>query len=395
MSASDHHGNSSSTDALTKFIVLYVAMYAAFGVASPFLPAFLSARGLAPEQLGLAHGAGTAVRLLTAPLAGRIGDLIQALRIVLIVCIALAAAVTLGYLAAHGFWILLGMSLLHAASLAPITILADALALGSASPLPSSGRRGFEYGWVRGTGSAAFIAGTLLSGQTVSAFGLDAIVGWQALLLGAAALAATLVPELIYNRTADVVRAPARGVLILLRLPLFRDLVLVAALILGSHAMHDAFAVIRWSAAAISPITISLLWSESVAAEVVVFFVIGPGLVTRLTPAGALAVASLAGVLRWVVAAQTTDVIALALVQPLHGVTFALLHLACMRLLARLVPQGLEGTAQAIYGTIGIGAASALLTFISGALYERLGAQGFWIIAALCALAFPLTRKLR
>ena len=125
------------------------------------------------------------------------------------------------------------------------------------------------------------------------------------------------------------------------------------------------------------------------------FFLIGPALVTRLTPAGALAVASLAGVLRWVVAAQTTDVIALALVQPLHGITFALLHLACMRLLARIVPQGLEGTAQAIYGTIGIGAASALLTFNSVALYGRLGAQGFWIMAALCALAFPLTWKLR
>jgi MFS transporter, PPP family, 3-phenylpropionic acid transporter len=395
MYASDHHGNSSSPDALTKFILLYAAMYAAFGVASPFLPAFLNARGLTPEQLGLALGAGTAVRLLTAPLAGRIGDLIQALRIVLVVCLALAAAVTLGYLAAHGFWILLGMSLLHAASLAPITILADALALGSAAPPPSSGRRGFEYGWVRGTGSAAFIAGTLVSGQAVSAFGLDVIVVLQALLLGAAALAAILVPELIHDRTADAVRAPARGVLILLRLPMFRHLVLVAALILGSHAMHDAFAVIRWSAAGISPVTISLLWSESVAAEVVVFLVIGPALVIRLTPAGALAVASLAGMLRWVVAAQTTDVMALALVQPLHGITFALLHLACMRLLARIVPQGLEGTAQAIYGTIGIGAASALLTFMSGALYGRLGAQGFWVMAALCALAFPLTWKLR
>ena len=395
MYASDHHGNSSSPDALTKFILLYAAMYAAFGVASPFLPAFLNARGLTPEQLGLALGAGTAVRLLTAPLAGRIGDLIQALRIVLVVCLALAAAVTLGYLAAHGFWILLGMSLLHAASLAPITILADALALGSAAPPPSSGRRGFEYGWVRGTGSAAFIAGTLVSGQAVSAFGLDVIVVLQALLLGAAALAAILVPELIHDRTADAVRAPARGVLILLRLPMFRHLVLVAALILGSHAMHDAFAVIRWSAAGISPVTISLLWSESVAAELVVFLVIGPALVIRLTPAGALAVASLAGMLRWVVAAQTTDVIALALVQPLHGITFALLHLACMRLLARIVPQGLEGTAQAIYGTIGIGAASALLTFMSGALYGRLGAQGFWVMAALCALAFPLTWKLR
>jgi len=395
MSTSDHLGNSSSTHALPKFILLYAAIYAAFGVASPFMPAFLSSRGLAPEQLGLALGAGTAVRLFTAPLAGRIGDLIQDLRIVLVICIALAASVTLGYLAAHGFWILLGMSLLHAASLAPITILSDALALGSASPPPSSGRRGFEYGWVRGTGSATFIAGTLLSGQAVSAFGLDVIVSWQAALLGSAAFAAILVPELVHNRTADALRAPARGALILLRLPLFRNLVVVAALILGSHAMHDAFAVIRWSAAGISPVTISLLWSESVAAEVVVFFVIGPALVIRLTPAGAIGVASLAGILRWGVAAQTTDVIALALVQPLHGITFALLHLACMRLLTGIVPQGLEGTAQAVYGTIGVGSASALLTFISGGLYGRLGAQGFWAMAALCAFALPLTWKLR
>jgi PPP family 3-phenylpropionic acid transporter len=380
---------------LTRFILLYAAMYAAFGVASPFLPAFLSARGLPPEQLGLVLGAGTAVRLLTSPLAGRIGDLIQALRVVLVVCTALAGSVTLGYLAAHGFWLLLGMSLLHAASLAPITVLADALALGSASPPPRSGRRGFEYGWVRGTGSAAFIAGTLLSGRAVSAFGLDMIVGLQAALLGAAAFAAVLVPELIHARPATAVRAPARGVFLLLSLPLFRNLVLVAALILGSHAMHDAFAVIRWSAAGISPVTASLLWSESVAAEVLVFFVIGPALVTRLTPAGALAIAALAGILRWAVASQTTDVMALALVQPLHGITFALLHLACMRLISWIVPQGLEGTAQAIYATVGIGAAVALLTVTSGALYARVGAQGFWVMAALCALALPLTWKLR
>jgi MFS transporter, PPP family, 3-phenylpropionic acid transporter len=387
--------DSPRSNPLTRFILLYAAMYAAFGVASPFLPSFLSARGLPPEQLGLMLGAGTALRLLPAPLAGRIGDLIQALRIVLVICTALAASATLGYLAAYDVWILFGVSLLHAAALAPITILADALALGSATPPAHSARRGFEYGWVRGTGSGVFIIGTLLSGQAVSAFGLDIIIWLQALLLAMAACAGILVPELIHHRTTAVVRSPAGGVRVLLGIAQFRNLVIVASLILGSHAMHDAFAVIRWSAAGISPTTASLLWSESVAAEVFVFFVVGPALVKRLTPAGALAMAALAGMLRWTVAAQTTDVIALGLVQPLHGITFALLHLACMRLISRIVPQGLEGTAQAIYGTVGIGAATALLTLVSGALYERLGAQGFWVMASLCALALPLTLKLR
>jgi MFS transporter, PPP family, 3-phenylpropionic acid transporter len=117
-------------------MLLYAAMYAGFGVASPFLPAFVSARGLSAEQLGLVLGAGTAVRLLTAPLAGRTGDVLQGLRVVLVVCTALAASVTLCYLPAHGFWSLLALSLWHAASLGPVTILADALALGAASPPP-------------------------------------------------------------------------------------------------------------------------------------------------------------------------------------------------------------------------------------------------------------------
>lgn len=371
--------------ALPKFVLLYAAMYAAYGVASPFLPAFLTQRGVPPEQLGLVLAAGTAIRLIAAPLAGRIGDLLQALRVVLVVSTALAAAVTLGYLPAHGFWIFLVLTLLHAAFLAPMTVLADALALGS------SRRDRFEYGWVRGAGSAAFIVGTLVSGQLVGGFGLSAIIWSQALLLFAAAFAAAPVPDLPHQP-----RAPrAGGVLVLLRIPVFRNLVLVAALILGSHAMHDAFAVIRWTAAGVSASTASLLWSLSVAAEVVVFFLIGPSLIARLTPAGAIALAALAGIVRWSMMAHTTDVLALALAQPLHGITFALLHLACMRLIARSVPPGLEGTAQAIYATLGIGGATALFTLLSGILYMRLGAAGFWIMAALCAAALPVTLKLR
>jgi PPP family 3-phenylpropionic acid transporter len=355
-------GETVRSTTLPRFLLLYAAMYAAFGVASPFLPALVNARGVPTAQLGLVLSAGTAIRLLTAPLAGRLGDLIHRLRVVLVGCLVLAAVVTLGYGPAQGFWPFLVLSLGHAAALAPVTILADALALGAAVPPPGSGQRGFEYGWVRGTGSAAFIGGTLLAGQAVSAWGLAVIVGLQALLL---------------------------------RLPAFRQLVLVAALVLGSHAMHDAFAVIRWRVAGLSPATVSVLWSESVAAEVLVFFVLGPALVTWLTPAGALAVAALAGMLRWAVMAQSVAVLALALVQPLHGLTFALLHLACMRLLARIVPPGLEGTAQALYGTVGIGAASAGLTLLSGVLYAHVGAQGFWAMAALCALAVPLTWPLR
>src|ERR1051325_4917513 len=101
-------GDALRSATLPRFILLYAAMYAAFGVTSPFLPALISARGVPPAQLGLLLGAGTAVRLLTAPLAGRLGDVLQALRVVLTVCTGLAAVVTLGYRTAQGVWSLLG-----------------------------------------------------------------------------------------------------------------------------------------------------------------------------------------------------------------------------------------------------------------------------------------------
>src|SRR5262245_16450386 len=263
-------------------------MYGAFGVSSPFLPAFFEGRGLTPEQLGALFGAGTAIRLVSGPACGRLADLTQALRGVLAACALLAAAVATGLLAVTDVPALFAISVLHAAALAPITTLGDALALRAS--VPRTGDAGFEYGWVRGTGSGAFILGTLLSGQVIGVWGLGSILVLHATQLAIAAGLALLVPASTPGPVeATGARAPTGGLVGLLRLADFRRVMLVATLVLGSHAMHDTFAVIRWRAAGVSPATISVLWSESVAAEVVVFFFVGPSLVRWLGARGVMA----------------------------------------------------------------------------------------------------------
>jgi PPP family 3-phenylpropionic acid transporter len=378
------------THALLRFVALYALMYGAFGVSSPFMPAFFERRGLVPEELGVLFGIGTVIRLISGPLCGRLADLTESLRGVLAICAVLAAVVAVGLLGVTGFSALLALSLLHAAALAPITTLADALALSAAASRPGGAR--FDYGWVRGTGSGVFIVGTLLSGQIVGAWGLGSILVLQAAQLAGAACTALLLPAPTQSGPVDgrVEAAPTtQGVLGLMRIRAFRRVVLVSTLVLGSHAMHDTFAVIRWIGAGISPAMVSVLWSESVAAEVVVFFLIGPSLIRRLGASRVMALAAAAGLLRWVVVASTTDVTALALVQPLHGLTFAALHLACMRVLPAVTPPGLAATAQATYAH-GAGAATAVLTLVSGRLYARLGGQAFVVMALLCAAATPL-----
>jgi MFS transporter, PPP family, 3-phenylpropionic acid transporter len=384
-------------DVLSRFLLLYCALYGGFGIVSPFLPPFLAARGVAPEELGILLGAGTAVRLVSGPLAGRVADVFHAFRAELALFAVLAAVASLLYLPAHAHWMIVLVSLFHAAVLAPLVPLTDALALSAARPYKHSSAGAFEYGWVRGAGSAAFIAGVLLSGQAASHYGLASILWLGAACLLATALSAPLVPELASGTAVHENKqiVLGRDWLRLLHRPAFVRLILVAALVLGSHAMHDSFAMIRWRDAGIPSATTGVLWSESVAAEVLVFFCIGPYLLRVLGRTGALALAAAAGFVRWVVMAQTTELFALALIQPLHGFTFALLHLACMRIIADTVPSDLSGTAQALYGIVGIGGATALLTMMSGWLFAHFGPSGFWVMAMLCLAALPVVWSLQ
>jgi len=84
----------------------------------------------------------------------------------------------------------------------------------------------------------------------------------------------------------------------------------------------------------------------------------------------------------------------MAFTEPLHGLTFALLHLACMDVIARNTPPEFAASAQALYGAVAVGAANALLTAVSGVIFARWGAQSFLLMAGLCLAATPLVLKL-
>jgi PPP family 3-phenylpropionic acid transporter len=146
--------------------------------------------------------------------------------------------VALGYVPARGLPLLLLVSVAHAAVLAPLTPLADALALGSASS-----KQGFAYGWVRGAGSAAFIVGTLLSGQMVERAGLGTIVWLNSGLLAVAAAAICLfIPDRLAGNASKEPTPSRSGAgpwRALLGIPVFARLMAIAALVGGSHALHD------------------------------------------------------------------------------------------------------------------------------------------------------------
>ena len=392
--------------AFPAYLLLYLALYGGWGVLSPFLPAVLAERGATPEMIAQLLALGIAARLLSMPLAGALADRLGAPRAVLAALLLAGAVAGLGYglVPVGSAALLLAVGLAQHAATGPLGPLPDALAVRAAARPRGGG--GFDYGVVRGAGAAAFIAGAALAGRAVEEAGAAVVVLWlNAGLFALAAGAVLLLPRPSGDAAPARPGGGRRGagealprggrLAALLAIPAFRRLLLVSALVSGSHAFYTAFGTLRWQAAGIEADAIGLLWSVSVAAEVAVFFLLGRPLLARLGPAGMLALAAAAGALRWSVMASTAWAPAMFLVQPLHGLTFAAQHLAAMAVIARVVPGPAAATAQSAYAVLGTGAAMAALTYASGPLYRDLGAGGYWVMALLCAAAVPAALALR
>jgi MFS transporter, PPP family, 3-phenylpropionic acid transporter len=196
---------SQTANTLPGFLLLYGALYAAYGTESAYMPAFLRSHGLALEQIGLVLAAGTIVRILAGPAAGRLADRLRAHKMVVTTAAGLSGVIGLAYIPAFGFAPLLAVSMAHAAVTASLAPLSDALSVTA-----SAEGRAFQYGWVRGAGSAAFVAGTLLSGQLIDRFGLSSIIVSSSILFLVMALCATRIPA-VALWTRQKTPGPARS----------------------------------------------------------------------------------------------------------------------------------------------------------------------------------------
>jgi len=141
-----------------------------------------------------------------------------------------------------------------------------------------------------------------------------------------------------------------------------------------------------------SPGSVSLLWSSSVLAEILVFAVLGPALIRGMGPAACLALAAGAGIIRWEAAACTACVAVMVLVEPLHGLNFALAHLTCVTAIGRVAPAGDGRDRPGLLRHRGAGVAGTAATLGFGPLYGWLELRRSG--SRRCLAALPLTLRL-
>jgi PPP family 3-phenylpropionic acid transporter len=363
----------------------YGTTFGMLGSYLPFFPVWLKAVGIEASWIGIITAVPAVTRFTVLPLVTAFAEKRRATRNAIVVA---AFATALGLTLVGTQHQALPLFLVFAATCClwtPTAPLTDAYALRGVA------RYGLDYGPLRLWGSAAFVVGALLCGLFIDVIAPERLIWIIAGTAGLSALASLGLPSLDAPKTSESKTSESktseskasepghRGAGGLLRDGGFLAIILASALIQGSHAAYYIFASIVWKQAGFGGLTIALLWSLGVVAEIVLF-----ALSPRFTwPSAVLVViGALSAVARWVITAQQPPIAILAAVQLAHGLTFGLTQVGTMGLLVHHVPGHVMTRGQGYLAACS-GIVSSSTSILCGIVYARYGQGVYYVMAAM------------
>lgn len=353
--------------------LFYASTFGIIGVHLPFFPMWLKAIGVDVSWIGVISAAPSLSRFTVLPFITAAAEHRQILRgAMILLAFATAAGFALLGLLRDPLTILIVYAVI-ACLWTPLSPLTDGYALKGVT------RHGLDYGRMRLWGSASFVVFALIAGLLLRVIDAQNLI-W--VLVAMALLSALVGIGIMPLRAEPVESAPKERASGLLRKPLFLTIIGASALIQGSHAAYYGFASITWQNAGFGGLTIAVLWSLGVIAEIVVF-AISPKF--TLSPQVLVLIGAASGVVRWVITAQEPQIEVLAVVQLMHGLTFGITQVGIVALIVRSVPHHVIASAQG-YMVATQGATTSLTMICSGLMYARIG-EGVYYAMAVMALA--------
>jgi MFS transporter, PPP family, 3-phenylpropionic acid transporter len=367
--------------------ITYAFLMMGSGVQLPFLPLWLSAKGISVEGIALIVACTMATRIFGAPLFAWIADHFGNRRLVIQLCAAFSL-MAYGLLAiSNGFGPIMTMVLIASFMFAPVFPLTEGFSVDG------SHAHGLDYGRLRLWASLSFLTGSLGAGAILTV--LDAqYAAW--LLAGAQGLAflATLFlphePDAEKTEATGHVLENARDLFFGSSFPL---LMVAAGLGQASHGFMNSFGSVHWSRLGVSSFGIGVLWAFAVIAEVLLLAFSGR-LMAFLGPGRLLLVGITGGAVRWILMGFVSSYPIMLAIQTLHGLSFAALHLGTMYFIRLMVPNSMRNRAQGIYAALSGGVLVASAAFMSGRLYANFGQSAYFFMAGLSLISLVATLAL-
>ena len=351
--------------------LVYGLIFAGVGVSLPFAGLWFEAQGLSGVEIAMILATPMLARVVTGPFLAIWADGLK-LRRTALFCLGLAAA------AAYA-----GALLVASTASAAMIPLSDALTLRLAR------RDGFVFAWPRGVGSFAFIVANVAMGLLLTGAPVDAILVWVAVAAVLSGLAAFLAlprePVLETGVTSSRDRLAGLGRLV--ADPAFMTAVAAVGFIHASHAFYYGFSAIIWTDQGVSERDVGLLWGVSVAAELVLLWLVEPW--RRRSPVGPsalLIMGAVAAAVRWAFLAMAPPLWALWPLQALHALSFAAVFIGGLEAVERLSPSENATAAQMVSSSLSAGLLMGMATLLAGPLFDAYGTLGYAAMGALALL---------
>ncbi len=358
--------------------LFYYTFFSLLGLVMPFWSPYLASIGFSAEQIGWLLGAFHLSRIYAPSIWGSIADrYMDRMRVVRLG--ALLALVTfVPFIFVQSFWplivVILCFSFFWNAILPQFEVVT----------LTHLGTKRDRYGKIRLWGSVGFVVSVMLGGEIF----IGERIGWVPYGLFVALIAIFLVTWLVPRPAAAPVKGEGGKVAIasVMRQPIVIQFFLVIFFAQLAHGPYNGLYTLLLQDKGYSGISIGLLWSLGVAAEIALFAVLHK-LWDRFDFTRVLLASLIIAVVRWLMLAFFADSTAVVIAsQLMHAASFAVLHASGIRLVQELFPAGSEGRAQALHSSLGFGMGGLLGSIAAGYLWHYLGAQYAFLFAAAASL---------
>ncbi|MBL7006797.1 MAG: MFS transporter [Spirochaetia bacterium] len=367
-----------------RYIVSLFLFYAMYAIVAPYFQIFLHGKGLTPSITGIIIGiwevSGIAGPLFLGALVDRTGSF----RIVLLICTLVSSTILYAIISSQSLVVIFFLAALFGFVFKPIMSVNDSM-ISHNLPDPEH-----DYGHVRGAGSIGFVV-VLIFFEMTGIFDspTPAAIARGTLILGALyAVSIVFIPPAAHSNESR--RITSRWVSLNTaesRIVTTQYIILITAVFLGRFGFSSYYSFFSiYLQEEMHVVNVGLYWMIAVSAEV--FPILFAGKIIQGTGRFIAILLGLgAMVTRLMIYSFTDSLIILGFAQLLHGLTFGLLHAACISFInAKINPEN-KTIAMSLYLSIAWGLAAFLGSPLGGLLIENMGFQNMFRIMAI----FPLS----
>ncbi|MEO5806929.1 MFS transporter [Devosia sp.] len=370
--------------------MFYATLFTSGAVSNPFLPIWLTERGIGEAEIGLINAAPILAMIVINLIVGRLADRASDWRSVIVIGSILAAIPPLFLFWPQGY---LGIMIIWTLLIVPFQAISPVV---DAAAYRMARRTGLDFGAIRVWGTIGFVVVTLLSGVILGWLGPIAFVPLLTAVSIVRALASLQLP--LFRGSGDNLRpvhpidAPINPLIAIRMAELWRPWFVLtlagAALLHGSHMMQMGFGALIWAQAGLPGWIIGILWAVAPTAEIFAMVLFEP-ITKRFAARHLILIGCICGAIRWWGFALEPNVWVLVALQMLHLATVGLTFLGITNFIANWTSEDIAAEAQSFFVVLRqVVTVFALVGF--GFLAQMFGAGAFYVAAIMSAIGAVL-----